>query len=90
MRYVHEVWEDPDDNSISMICRASPWAINSYRLLSARAKVIHTFQAGSHVEASTLLHRIMGWEEYVPLVDSEHGDIVGEEPYPDDWAQNSN
>ena len=80
MRYLHEVWEDPADISHTFICPASPWAERSRQLLSASAKVIGTFEAGSPVEAVILFYRFMGWEEYTT------SDLDDSDPYPDDWS----
>ena len=82
MRYEHEVWEDEEDGSYTFICRAWPWADRNLRLLSAKSRIIGTFEAGSLTEAHIMFNRFMGFEEYKPT------DLDDFAPYPDEWASN--
>ena len=63
VKLVHEVWEDPADNSISMFRRG---AKNSRSLLSSQARLIRTFEAESVFEAFRTHNRLMGYGEWSP------------------------
>jgi hypothetical protein len=80
VRYLHEVWEDPENGSVTFHCAAWPWADLNRRRFSPLARVIGTFDAGSMVEAKVRFNHFMGWNDYKP---SAYDD---DEPYPDDWG----
>ena len=84
MRRLHEVWEAEDEDGwMVMICYAGEHGDQNRRLLPPSAKLIRTFEAGSHFEAMTIHNRLMGWEEY--KIEPEFEALV-KAPYPDDWS----
>jgi hypothetical protein len=77
----HEVWEDYGDGGevLPGVCLAGPDGDDFRRLLASTARLIHTFEAGSHHEAMTIYYSLMGWGAY----ETEHPwDRL---PYPDEW-----
>ena len=61
MKRLHEAWED--DDGVTVFC-AGPRPDLARRSLSPSAKLLRTFEAGSHLEAMTIHYRLMGWGEY--------------------------
>lgn len=72
---IHEVWIDA--NGLSSVCLAGPHGANCRNLLDQPARLIHTFEAGSHYEAMTTYFRFQGWDVYTTDFAIDH------EPYPD-------
>jgi hypothetical protein len=80
---VHEVWEDIDDsgNVSPGLCLAGPDGDNFRNLLEKHARLVRSFEAGSHFEAMTIYYGLYGWGEYTSDF------AIDREPYPDDWAE---
>ena len=78
----HEVWEEPDGDGgrLPGLCLAGPDGDGFRALLRPGARCVHTFAAGSHFEAMTIYHQMLGREPYVTDHDEDHA------PYPDAWA----
>lgn len=78
-RVLHELWEDPEDDSLSFgLATGAPPAH-----LSSSARLVWTVEAASHGEAMTRYYAHQGWAPYKP--DPAWGDDVVE-PYPPDPA----
>ncbi len=78
---LHEVWEDPgeDGRSLHSLQYAGPLGDGARRRLGPRARLLTTFEAGSHFEAMTIYYRLMGWGEYTTDQPWDY------QPYPDEW-----
>jgi hypothetical protein len=79
---LHEIWEhlDEDGQHLPGCCLAGPDGEAFRRLLGPNARLIHTFEAGSHFEAMTIYNRLVGYGAYT----SDHPWDM--EPYPAEWA----
>jgi hypothetical protein len=79
---LHEVWEDYDENGQSLpgCCLAGPDGGDFRRLLGPRARLIHTFESGSHYEAMTIYNRLLGRGAYT----TDHPWDM--QPYHAEWA----
>jgi hypothetical protein len=78
-RLKHEVWIDTD--GLEMCCLAGPDGDEARGLLEPGAKLLWTFEAGSHFEAMTIYHQHLGRE---PHASSEASDAA---PYPGKWKE---
>ncbi len=72
---IHEVWVDA--SGLPSLCLAGPHGADCRKLLDQPARLIHTFEAGSHYEAMTIYYRYQGWGVY------ESDFAIDHEPYPD-------
>ena len=78
-RLVHEIWEEIDERSRSMmLCLAGPRGDSARSTLSETARCVHRFEAGSWFEAMRIYHQYNGWGEYKP------DPTWDDEPYPSD------
>ncbi|HEU0032747.1 MAG TPA: hypothetical protein VFQ53_19080 [Kofleriaceae bacterium] len=78
-RLEHEVWRDA--KGLPMCCLAGPDGDDARRLNGDGARLVWTFEAGSHFEAMTTYNRYLGRGEYTTVHASDH------DPYPDEWLQ---
>jgi hypothetical protein len=82
---LHEIWETYDDDQgeqpLQACCLAGPDGADFRRMLDPRARLVHTFEAGSYYEAMTVYYRFWGWGEYT----TDHAWDM--EPYPADWLE---
>jgi hypothetical protein len=78
----HEIWEDPDDHGEPSpgCCLSGPRGGAFRQLLGPRARLVHTFEAGSYFEAMTTYNGFLGRGPYT----TEHPSDV--EPYPASWS----
>lgn len=78
----HEVWEEPDGEGgwLPGLCLTGPDGDGFRALLRPGSRCVRTFAAGSHVEAMTIYHEMMGFGPYV--TDQERDGT----PYPEAWA----
>jgi hypothetical protein len=63
----HEIWEETnaEGDALHTCCIAGPMGDDCRRMLGQSARLLTTFQAGSHFEAMIIYHRILGREPYV-------------------------
>jgi hypothetical protein len=79
-RLIHEIWEEIRDGMVlHSCCLAGPGGEGCRGVLEPGARLLSTFEAGSHFEAMTIYHRILGREEYT--TDQPWAD----DPYPEEW-----
>ena len=78
---LHEVWEDFGDKgeSLPYLCLAGPLGDGCRGLHGPNARLLTTFEAGSHYEAMTIYYRLMGWGIYTT---DQPWDV---QPYPEEW-----
>lgn len=83
MKLRHELWKDigDEDHSEFTFCLAGPHGNDGRSLLSSKAQLIWTVEAGSHFEAMSAYYEFMGWGEYT--TDQEWD----RQPYPEEWSQ---
>jgi hypothetical protein len=82
-KLVHEVWEefDSEGNSLTGVCHAGRLGKDFRSMLGPGARLLTTFEAGSHYEAMTIYYPLMGWGEYSTDQAWDH------QPYPDEWYE---
>jgi hypothetical protein len=82
-KLLHEVWEDfgEQGESLHSLQFAGPRGEDARRWLGPKARLIATIEAGSHYEAMTLYHQMLGREPYTTNQPSDH------EPYPEEWIR---
>ncbi len=80
-KLIHELWEDFGDEGESLpgLCLAGPMGDGFRKLLSPRAKLVTTFDDGSHFEAMTSYYELIGWGVYST---DQPWDL---QPYPEEW-----
>ncbi|MBX9627876.1 MAG: hypothetical protein K2X82_29020 [Gemmataceae bacterium] len=79
---VHEVWEESVDGMVlHTCCRAGPRGDGCRSFLAPGARLLATFEAGSHFEAMAIYHRLLGREAYTSDYETDH------EPYPEEWLE---
>lgn len=79
MKLKHELWTDSgDDVADYTFCLAGPRGNDARALLSPRAKLLWTVEAGSFFEAMSAYYEFMGWGEYRTEHESDR------QPYPDE------
>jgi hypothetical protein len=77
---VHEVWEELSDGMVlHSLCMAGPRGDGERQFLEPGARLLTTFEAGSHFEAMVIYHRYLGQEAYTTNQPQDH------QPYPDEW-----
>ena len=78
---LHEIWVDAGESGVEMegCCLAGPDGDAFRRRLQPSARLLRTFEAGSHFEAMSTYHRLLGREPYVSDLAQDHA------PYPDEW-----
>lgn len=78
---LHEVWEDFGDEGESLPCLVYSGRLGdeARSLLSPQARLLTTFEAGSHFEAMTIYHKLMGWGKYFTAQPWD------DQPYPAEW-----
>jgi hypothetical protein len=83
---LHEVWENFGDEGESLPCLliAGRLCEQARDRLNPQAKLLTTFEAGSHFEAMTIYYRLMGWSKYVTDQPWDY------QPYPDEWFDERN
>jgi hypothetical protein len=65
VKLVHEVWEQTVDGMVlHSCCLAGPLGNDHRSTLVPNARRIHTFKAGSHFEAMTIYHSLLGRGQY--------------------------
>jgi hypothetical protein len=76
-----EVWEDSGENGepLPNLCYAGPLGDDHRTRLSPKARLLTTFEAGSHFEAMTIYYKLMGWGQYTTDQEWDH------KPYPEEW-----
>ena len=81
-KIIHEVWEEIGERGETLpgLCHASPAGEGFRKLLAANARLVRTFEAGSHFEAMTIFYRFYGWGDYTTEFAIDHA------PYPQEWA----
>jgi hypothetical protein len=76
----HEVWMGSD--GLPGCCLAGPAGADARRLFAEdNAKLVWTFEAGSHFEAMSKYHQHLGREPYATNHQQDY------EPYPDEWLK---
>ena len=80
-KLIHEVWERIEEGSLPLhtCCLAGPMGDDCRGLFAPNARLLTTFEAGSHFEAMTIYNRFLGREQYKSDQPWDY------EPYPDDW-----
>jgi hypothetical protein len=80
---MHEIWEEYDEHGRPLpgLCHAGPGGEGFRKLLAPDARLVRTFEAGSHVEAMTIYYRLCGFDEYTT------DDAEDYESYPEEWAK---
>ena len=77
---VHDVWEQHCDGMVlHACCFAGPQGDDCRRTLSPGSRLVATFEAGSHFEAMTQYHQLLGREVYTSDQARDHA------PYPVEW-----
>ena len=78
---IHEVWEDQNEDGdwLPGMCLSGPDGDGFRSLQSDKARLVTRIEAGSHFEAMTKYHELLGREPYTTDFGSDH------EPYPADW-----
>jgi hypothetical protein len=77
-----EVWERVEDGMVlHACCYAGPLGDDHRSMMPTNARLITTFTAGSHFEAMTIYHRILGREPYTTKEPWDY------EPYPEEWRE---
>jgi hypothetical protein len=78
---VHEIWIAADGNEGCVL--AGPRGDTARGLyFSGDARLVHTFEAGSHIDAMRYYNSFLGREPYVSTFSTE--DAM---PYPEAWLQ---
>ncbi len=82
-KLTHEVWVHVDENGRELpgCCLAGPMGDGFRKLLAVEpgARLVTTFEAGSHFEAMTIYNRLLEREEYTT------DEPLAYEPYPEEW-----
>jgi hypothetical protein len=78
-RLKHEVWKDA--KGLPMCCLAGPDGDGARDLNEPGAKLVWTFEAGSHFEAMTTYNDYLDRGEYTTTFEQDHA------PYPDEWLE---
>jgi len=74
------VWEEINNGMLlHTCCLCGPRGDACRRTLTPGGRLLTRFEAGSHFEAMTIYHRLLGREMYASQQASDH------EPYPDEW-----
>jgi hypothetical protein len=82
---IHEIWEHVCDGMVlHSCCLTGPGGDVCRGLLEPNARLLTTFEAGSHFEAMTIYNRYLRHESYTTR---EPWDF---EPYPDEWLAEQN
>lgn len=77
---LHEVWEEVSDGVVlHTCCLSGPLGEGCRRRLEPGARLLTTFEAGSHFEAMTLYHRYLDRGAYTTDQAWDY------EPYPAEW-----
>lgn len=77
---IHKIWEhDCDGMVLHFCCLAGPGGDGCRGFLEPNARLLTTFEAGSHFEAMTTYNRYLGHEAYATR------ELWDYEPYPDEW-----
>jgi hypothetical protein len=79
MLLVHETWEEED--GVVTVCLAGPDGDGARDQLAKGARLVRTFEAGSHFEAMTLHNAALKRE---PYSSNEPWDF---QPYPAEWFE---
>ena len=79
---LHEIWEQDLPNGVlPSVCLAGPDGDACRALLPKTARLVRTYEAGSHFEAMTIYYQHYGWGDYTT-------DIAWDrEPYPQEWSE---
>ena len=77
VQLLHQVWEDPGDDSLEF-CIAGRRNDELRQLLSPNARLLHSFRASSYLEAFETYYAWNGWGPYKPIPD------FVDEPYTDE------
>jgi len=79
---VHEVWEAVSGGIVlHACCIAGPLGDGCRKNLEVGARLLTTFEAGSHFEAMTIYNRYFGREAYTT------DQPLDFQPYPDEWQR---
>ncbi len=80
-KLVHEVWQEIDDSGMELhtCCLAGPMGDGCRRTMAPSARLLTTFEAGSHFEAMTMYNRLLGRGAYTTDQVSDY------EAYPEEW-----
>ncbi len=77
---IHEIWETESEGMVLHTCCLAGSGGDGCRLsLEPGARLLTTFEAGSHFEAMTFYNRYLGRGPYTTHESWDY------QPYPDDW-----
>ncbi len=77
---VHEIWEVVSDGMVlHTCCLAGPDGDRCRQSLEPSARLLTTFEAGSHFEAMSVYNRYLGREPYTT------NELWDHQPYPNEW-----
>jgi hypothetical protein len=81
-RLVHEIWEETTDDGMILhsCCLAGVLGAECRKSLAPNARLLSTFEAGSHFEAMTIYHEYLDREKYTTIYEQDYL------PYPREWA----
>ena len=77
----HEIWIDADGLESCFLAGTRGAEARKF-FLGAGSRLVHTFEAGSHLEAMQYYHSFLGREPYQSSFPVEDG-----APYPDEWLE---
>jgi hypothetical protein len=77
----HEIWEEPNDDGgpLRCCCLSGPRGDGCRQSLKPGARLLTTFEAGSHFEAMTTYNHLLSREAYTT---DQPWDYI---PYPEEW-----
>ena len=80
---VHEIWREDGEGGMVLhtCCLAGAMGERCRRALAPNARLLLTFDAGSHFEAMTIYNRLLGREPYNTDQTWDY------EPYPAEWRE---
>ena len=80
---VHEIWEEvePSGMVLHTCCLSGPRGEACRGALAPAARLLTTFEAGSHFEAMTTYNHYLGREKYIT------DQVWDYQPYPDKWLR---
>lgn len=78
MDLLHEVWRQPDGRT--MLVLFGTMGDDARKILAPESQLLHTFSAGSHVEAMQTYYDLLDWGTYTTEFEQDY------EPYPAEWA----
>jgi hypothetical protein len=64
---LYQAWQDPSDNSITLLPAASVERMRQQGLLTPEAHLLYELEAATGEEANAIHSLRMGWEPYRPI-----------------------